>query len=279
MGEEPRIKNLWEIARAVEGFPRHASTHAAGVVIAPRPLTEYLPLTRSAEGEVATQLPMEDIEAIGLLKMDFLGLRTLTVIRDTLRLVKEETGEEVDLAQIPWRDALTAELLQKGYTAGVFQLESGGMRRLLMQLRPEGFEDLVPLVALYRPGPLGSGMVEDFIRSRHGERPVVYPHPMLEPILRETYGIILYQEQVMQICNRMGGFSLGEADLVRRAMGKKKPEVLASMRQKFVEGAVAQGVDPAKAMEIFDLMEFLRATGLTSPIPPPTPGWCTRRLI
>ncbi|HHZ20775.1 MAG TPA: DNA polymerase III subunit alpha [Firmicutes bacterium] len=261
VGEEPRIKNLWEIARAVEGFPRHASTHAAGVVIAPRPLTEYLPLTRSAEGEVATQLPMEDIEAIGLLKMDFLGLRTLTVIRDTLRLVKEETGEEVDLAQIPWRDALTAELLQKGYTAGVFQLESGGMRRLLMQLRPEGFEDLVPLVALYRPGPLGSGMVEDFIRSRHGERPVVYPHPMLEPILRETYGIILYQEQVMQICNRMGGFSLGEADLVRRAMGKKKPEVLASMRQKFVEGAVAQGVDPAKAMEIFDLMEFFAGYG------------------
>lgn len=259
--EQPRIKSLLEIARAVEGFPRHASTHAAGVVIAAKPLTHYVPLTRSSEGEVTTQFPMEDIEAIGLLKMDFLGLRTLTVIRDALRLIEEKTGKGLDMPAIPWDDEATAAMLRTGETTGLFQMESSGMRRLVVQLRPEGFEDLIPLMALYRPGPLGSGMVEDFIRSRHGERRVTYPHPMLEPILKETYGIILYQEQVMQICNTMGGFSLGEADLVRRAMGKKKPEVLASMRQKFMDGASIRGVEASKAGEVFDLMEFFAGYG------------------
>jgi DNA polymerase-3 subunit alpha len=259
--ENPRIKSLLEVAKSVEGFPRHASTHAAGVVIAAQPLTDYLPLTRSSEGEVTTQYPMEDIEAIGLLKMDFLGLRTLTVIRDALKLIEAQNGKRLDMMKIPWKDERTAAMLASGQTTGVFQLESGGMRRLIAQLRPEGFEDLVPLVALYRPGPLGSGMAEDFILRRRGEREVVYPHPALEPILKETYGIILYQEQVMQICNVMGGFSLGEADLVRRAMGKKKPEVLASMRQKFIDGAAERGISRKKAGEVFDLMEFFAGYG------------------
>lgn len=260
INDNPKVKNLLEIAQAVEGFPRHASTHAAGVVISPQPLTNYLPLARSSEGEITTQYPMEDIEQIGLLKMDFLGLRTLTVIRDTQAMI-QSGGRELNLGAIPLRDEATANLLRKGQTLGVFQLESGGMRRLLIQLRPEAFEDLIPLVALYRPGPLGSGMAEDFIQRRHGERTVIYPHSMLEDILKDTYGIILYQEQVMQICNVMGGFSLGEADLVRRAMGKKKPEVLASMRQKFIDGAQRGGVSHEKAGEVFDLMEYFAGYG------------------
>ncbi|HEY8392168.1 MAG TPA: DNA polymerase III subunit alpha [Capillibacterium sp.] len=259
--EDERIRQLIEIAKAVEGFPRHASIHAAGVVITPEPLTEYVPLARASEGEATTQFPMEDLEALGLLKMDFLGLRTLTVLSDTLQLVRESTGKNYTLAMIPPGDAKAYQLLCSGQTQGIFQLESGGMRRLLVQLAPERLEDLTSLVALYRPGPLGSGMVEDFIKARHGEKPVTYLHPLLEDILKPTYGIILYQEQVMQICHRLGGFTLGEADLVRRAMGKKKPEVLAAMRDKFVTGAAARGIPKATAEEIFNLMEFFAGYG------------------
>ncbi|NLY90084.1 MAG: DNA polymerase III subunit alpha [Firmicutes bacterium] len=259
--EDERIRRLIEIAKAVEGFPRHASIHAAGVVITPEPLTEYVPLARASEGEATTQFPMEDLEALGLLKMDFLGLRTLTVLSDTLRLVQESTGKKYTLATIPSGDANAYQLLCSGQTQGIFQLESGGMRRLLMQLAPERLEDLTSLVALYRPGPLGSGMVEDFIKARHGEKAVTYLHPLLEEILEPTYGIILYQEQVMQICHRLGGFTLGEADLVRRAMGKKKPEVLAAMRDKFVTGAEAHGIPKKTAEEIFNLMEFFAGYG------------------
>jgi len=259
--EDERIRRLVEIAKAVEGFPRHASIHAAGVVITPEPLTEYVPLARAGEGEATTQFPMEDLEALGLLKMDFLGLRTLTVLSDTLRLVWESTGKNYTLATIPPGDAKAYQLLCSGQTQGIFQLESGGMRRLLMQLAPERLEDLTSLVALYRPGPLGSGMVEDFIKARHGEKEVTYLHPLLEEILTPTYGIILYQEQVMQICHRLGGFTLGEADLVRRAMGKKKPEVLAGMRDKFVTGAGARGIPKKTAEEIFNLMEFFAGYG------------------
>ena len=259
--EDERIGRLIEIAKAVEGFPRHASIHAAGVVITPEPLTEYVPLARASEGEATTQFPMEDLEALGLLKMDFLGLRTLTVLSDTLRLVRESTGKDYTLATIPPGDAKAYQLLCSGQTQGIFQLESGGMRRLLVQLAPERLEDLTSLVALYRPGPLGSGMVEDFIKARHGEIPVTYLHPLLEEILKPTYGIILYQEQVMQICHRLGGFTLGEADLVRRAMGKKKPEVLAAMRDKFVTGAAARGIPQKTAEEIFNLMEYFAGYG------------------
>ncbi len=258
---DDRVRRLIEIAKAVEGFPRHASIHAAGVVITPRPLTDYLPLARASEGEATTQFPMEDLEKIGLLKMDFLGLRTLTVLRDTLDLVRANSGKEYTLETVPPDDPATYQLLGSGQTLGIFQLESSGMRRLLVQLAPENFEDLTSLVALYRPGPLGSGMVEDFIRARHGEKAVSYLHPSLEEFLKPTYGIILYQEQVMQICHRLGGFTLGEADLVRRAMGKKQPEVLKAMREQFVTGAGARGIPRSTAEAIFNLMEFFAGYG------------------
>jgi DNA polymerase-3 subunit alpha len=258
---KPEIAQLVDIAAKVEGFPRHASTHAAGVVIATDPLTDYLPLARSNENEVITQFPMEDIETLGLLKMDFLGLRTLTVLRDTIALIQRNRGVELSLDRIPWDDPQTFQLLQSGRTLGVFQLESRGIRNLLVKLKPDRLADLTALVALYRPGPLGSGMVDDFIQARHGLKTNAYLHPMLEPILRETHGVILYQEQVMRIASVMGGFTLGEADLVRRAMGKKKPEVLAAMRQQFIHGAIARGVKAEIAEQVFDLMEYFSGYG------------------
>ncbi len=257
----PKIARLLKIAERIEGFPRHASTHAAGVVIAGEPLTNYVPLTRSNEGEVSTQFSMEDIEAIGLLKMDFLGLRTLTVLRDTINLVERNRGQRLDLDQIPLDDSPSYKMLAEGHTLGVFQLESGGIRRLLVRLKPERINDLTALMALYRPGPLGSGMVDDFIKVRHGQQSANYLHPSLEPILRETGGVILYQEQVMQIASNLGGFSLGQADLVRRAMGKKKPEVLAALREQFVRGAVAHNISAPCATQIFDLMEYFSGYG------------------
>ncbi|RMF94409.1 MAG: DNA polymerase III subunit alpha, partial [Nitrospinota bacterium] len=229
MQEEPRLKELAEqdgtgktlltLARKLEGMTRHASTHAAGVVISPQPLTEFLPLYRGTQGEAITQFPMEDIEALGLLKIDFLGLRTLTVIYRTLELIRQGRGENLTLDQIPLDDKATYQLLSEARTFGVFQLESQGLREILQKLRPEVFEDLIALVALYRPGPLGSGMVDEFIQRKHGKVPIVYEVPQLEPILKETYGVIVYQEQVMKIASTLAGFSLGAADLLRRAMG------------------------------------------------------------
>ena len=220
-------RRLLDIAMAVEGMPRHVSTHAAGVVISKEPLARYVPLHRTGDGIVATQYDKDRVEELGLLKMDLLGLRTLTVIGDTLDNIKHNRGREIELEKIPLDDPQTAALLSSGETAGVFQLESAGMTNLIKELKPERFEDLIPLVALYRPGPLGSGMVDDFIQGRHGKKKVHYMHPLLEPVLKDTFGVILYQEQVMQIASIMAGFSLGQADLLRRAMGKKKPEVLA----------------------------------------------------
>ncbi|NLY76050.1 MAG: DNA polymerase III subunit alpha [Firmicutes bacterium] len=257
----PKIAYLLSIAAKIEGFPRHASTHAAGVVISGEPLTAYLPLSRSNENEVITQYAMEDVEALGLLKMDFLGLRTLTVLRDTIDLIRLNRQEMVELDQIPLDDPLTYRELQNGNTLGIFQLESRGIRRVLKRLKPEKMEDLTALLALYRPGPLGSGMIDDFIKARHGQQTISYLHPLLEPILKETYGVILYQEQVMKIASVIGGFSLGEADMVRRAMGKKKPEVLAALRDRFINGALAQGVPQETAAEIFDLMEYFSGYG------------------
>lgn len=259
--QNARIEQLVEIARQVEGFPRHASTHAAGVVIAPEPLTRLVPLQRSSEDEVTTQIAMDDIETTGLLKIDFLGLRTLTVLRDAVNLTERRTGQPVNLERIPLDDPAAYQLLSQARTLGVFQLESGGMRRLIASLRPERFDDLVPLVALYRPGPLGSGMVEDFIRGRHGEREAAYMHPLLEPVLKETYGVILYQEQVMQISHVLAGFTLAEADVLRRAMGKKKPQELAKMKEKFLAGAGARGVSASVAEQVFGLMEFFSGYG------------------
>jgi DNA-directed DNA polymerase III (polc) len=257
----PKIAQLMAIAAKIEGFPRHASTHAAGVVISDEPLTNFLPLGRSNEDEVITQFPMEDIETLGLLKMDFLGLRTLTVLRDAQALIEEQRGEKVVLDRIPLNDAGTYEALAAGYTLGLFQLESAGIRRLLMRLKPERIDDLTALVALYRPGPLSSGMAEDFIKCRHGQKSITYLHPLLEPILKETYGVILYQEQVMKIASSLGGFSLGQADLVRRAMGKKKPEVLAALREQFIQGAVGNLVPQDTAAAIFDLLENFAGYG------------------
>ncbi|HHY59501.1 MAG TPA: DNA polymerase III subunit alpha [Clostridia bacterium] len=259
--QNEKYQQLMEVAKAIEGMPRHVSTHAAGVVIAKEPLVNYLPLQRTTDGGIATQFPMQTVEELGLLKMDLLGLRTLTVIGDTVKLIKETTGEDLDIRQIPLDDPLTYELLGRGDTTGVFQLESSGMRAILKNLKPERFEDIIALVALYRPGPLGSGMVEDFIARKHGKKPVTYLHPALEPILKDTYGVILYQEQVMQIASRLAGFSLGQADLLRRAMGKKKPEILAAQKETFLSGATENGVDPRTAEEIFDLMAYFAGYG------------------
>lgn len=248
----PEVKELIEHARILEGLTRHASTHAAGVVISRDPLIEHVPLYKGAKGEVTTQYAMGAIEKIGLLKMDFLGLRTLTVIANTLRLVRESKGIDVDADQIPFDDRDTFRLLGEARTSGVFQLESTGMRDLLRRLRPERMEDIIALVALYRPGPME--MIPDFINRRHGRVKITYDHPLMERYLQETYGIMVYQEQVMQIAGEIAGFTMGEADLLRRAMGKKKPELMAEQREKFMKGATARGGPARKAEKIFELI-------------------------
>ncbi|KUK10311.1 MAG: DNA polymerase III, alpha subunit [Clostridia bacterium 41_269] len=259
--EDEIVKRIIDMASQIEGLPRHASIHAAGIVISKEPLMDIVPLQRTSEGIITTQFPMTTIEELGLLKMDILGLRTLTVIGDTIKRIKENRGLEVDISKIPLDDARTYEMLGNGESIGVFQLESPGMRTLLKNMKPEKFEDLIALVALYRPGPLGSGMVEDFVARKHGEVPIEYLHPSLEPLLKETYGVILYQEQVMRIASELAGFSLGEADLLRRAMGKKKPEIIASRKKAFIEGAKKNGVDEETASKIFDLMAHFAGYG------------------
>lgn len=246
-------KRVVDYARAVEGLPRHSSTHAAGVVIAGRPLTDYLPVQLS-DGTLVTQYDKDLVERLGLLKMDFLGLRTLTVIADALENIYHSRGERIDIGKIPLEDELTGKMLCDGQTSAVFQMESAGMTQLVKDLAPRSFEDLIPLVALYRPGPLGSGMVRDFIDGRHGRKKAEYPHPLLEPILKETFGVILYQEQVMQIVQVLAGFSLGQADLLRRAMGHKEPELLMKQKETFLAGANARNVDEKTAEHIFELL-------------------------
>lgn len=251
---EPPTRRLLDMAMAVEGMPRHASTHAAGIVIAKEPLTHYVPLQNSSENFVTTQYDKDKVEEIGLLKMDLLGLRTLTVIGDAVRFIRENRGITVDLDKIPLDDSKTYAMLSGGDTLGVFQMESSGITALIKDLKPDRFTDLIALVALYRPGPLGSGMVEDFIARRHGQKQVDYLHPLLELILDDTFGVILYQEQVMKIASVLAGFTLGQADLLRRAMGKKKAEVIAGQKDNFLKGAAAKGVDEGQAREIFDLI-------------------------
>jgi DNA polymerase-3 subunit alpha len=246
---------------ALEGLARHASTHAAGVLIAPGPLMDYVPVYKSPKGDFTTQFDMNSLEKVGLLKMDFLGLRTLTVLEDAVRNAREATGAAVDLKSIPLDDPPTYELLGKAQTVGVFQLESSGMRELLRKLMPDTFEDIIAINALFRPGPIQSGMIDDFVKRKHGKQKVTYMHPALEPILRPTYGVIAYQDQVMQIANRLAGFTLAQADLLRRAMGKKKPEEMARMKQAFLEGCAAREVPKKKAEEIFDLMEKFAGYG------------------
>lgn len=247
------VKKLIDLARKIEGLPRHSSTHAAGVVIARNPLTDYLPVAVS-EGTLVTEFDKDHVEELGLLKMDFLGLRTLTVINDTIANIKKNRQEVIDINAIPLADELTADMLCAGKTGAVFQMESSGMTNLVKDLAPRNFADLIPTVALYRPGPLGSGMVEDFIGGRHGTKEVTYMHPLLEPILKETFGVVLYQEQVMQIVQVLADFSLGQADLLRRAMGKKKHEILLAQKENFLKGCAQNQIDADLATTIFDLL-------------------------
>lgn len=259
--QEAPIKKLIDLARALEGLPRHASTHAAGIVIAKQELTDYVPIQVSSDGFYTTQYDKNKVEEIGLLKMDFLGLRTLTVIGDAIKLIRKSRGITVDIDAIPLDDEAACRMLSQGETSGVFQVESSGMTSLVRELRPESFEDLIPLVALYRPGPLGSGMVTDFINGRHGKCEIHYLHPVLEPILKDTFGVILYQEQVMQIASVMGGFTLGQADLLRRAMGKKKHDILEAQKDTFLQGASERGFDAKLANDVFELMSHFADYG------------------
>jgi DNA polymerase-3 subunit alpha len=252
---DPRIAELIDISRALEGLSRHASTHAAGVVIGDKPLVDYLPLYKGKKGEVVTQFDMKKVEDIGLVKFDFLGLRNLTVVDHTLKSIVAQGKEPPDLAHLPMDDEKTFDLLQAGDTTGVFQLESSGMKNLMVRLHPESFDELTALVALYRPGPLDSGMVDDFVDRKHGRKKVIYPVASLEPILKETYGVMVYQEQVMQVAGELSGYTMADADSLRKAIGKKIAELMAKHREKFVNGAVANGVDKAVATEIFDLIE------------------------
>lgn len=246
------VNQLIKNSLALEGHARNFGTHAAGVVISRFPLTDKVPVT-SNEGQLVTQYAKDELEMIGLLKMDFLGLRNLTMIKNTLSLIKLTRGVEVDLSTLSFDDPDTYELLCRGDATGVFQLESKGMKALLKDLKPNVFEDIIALLALYRPGPLGSGMDKDFIQRKHGRAKIEYTLPELEPILKDTYGTILYQEQIMQIASTLAGFSLGEADVLRKAMGKKKMDVMAKQKEKFMSGARARGHDPKKAESIFDV--------------------------
>jgi DNA polymerase-3 subunit alpha len=256
----PEVAELWQVAKRLEGLARHAGKHAAGVVISDEPLIEHVPLYRDPKGEeVITQYAMGPIERLGLLKMDFLGLRTLTVIANTVRLVQESRGIALDPDRFPLDDAKTYQLLSEARTFGVFQLESIGMREALRQLRPERLEDVVAMVALYRPGPMQ--MIPEFVARRHGRVKASYDHPLMEKYLRETYGIMVYQEQVMQIASELAGFTMREADELRQAMGKKKPEVMAEQRAKFLGGATSRGVKPKVAERVFELMERFAGYG------------------
>lgn len=263
--EEDDVRGLIDLARSLEGLTRNAGKHAGGVVIAPTPLTDFTPLycEQGASGTV-TQFDKDDVEAVGLVKFDFLGLRTLTIIDWAVKNINErrKADEELlDISTIPLDDAAPYALLKRCATTAVFQLESRGMKDLIKRLQPDCFEDIIALVALFRPGPLQSGMVDDFINRKHGRTKVVYPHPALEPILKPTYGVILYQEQVMQIAQVLAGYTLGGADLLRRAMGKKKAEEMAKQREIFVQGATANSVEEKVATHIFDLMEKFAGYG------------------
>ncbi len=271
IGAEPELKDLYEnderitglldTALALEGLTRHASTHAAGVVVADKPLIKYTPLFKTPDGQVTTQYSMSSLEKVGLPKTDILGLRTLTVIDQAIKIVRRTKGTELNLDDMPLDDEKTYQLFGQAGTIGVFQLESSGMRDLVRKLKPTRLEDIIALVALYRPGPLGSGMVDDFIKRKHNPSSVKYDHKKLEPVLEETYGVILYQEQVMQIVSTLAGFSFAQADLLRRAMGKKIPEIMERMEKSFLQGALASGVTERVAREVFKKIGYFSGYG------------------
>ncbi|MBI1788826.1 MAG: DNA polymerase III subunit alpha [Acidobacteria bacterium] len=259
--KDPRVADILSVAQRLEGLCRNASVHAAGVVISPEPLKNLVPLYRTNREEIVTQYDMGGLEKLGLLKMDFLGLTTLTIIDDALKLIEQHRGVRIALEDLPLDDAASYEIFSKGLTSGIFQFESGGMRDILRRYQPTRIEDLTALNALYRPGPLQGGMVDDFIDRKHGRKAISYDLPDLRPILEETYGVILYQEQVMQISNVLAGYSLGEADILRRAMGKKKAEEMAAQRERFLQGALAKGFPQKRIEKIFDLMEQFAGYG------------------
>ncbi|NKB82752.1 MAG: DNA polymerase III subunit alpha [Nitrospirales bacterium] len=260
---DARMQDMMNIARSLEGLARHASTHAAGVVISQEPLVEHVPLYKTSHDEIVTQYSMTDIEKVGLVKFDFLGLKTLTMIHHAVSLINETRlpSQQLSIGHLPLDNAETFALLSTGRTTGIFQLESSGMRNLLVKIKPEGFEDLVAILALYRPGPLESGMVDDFIKRKRDPSKITYDPPQVEPILKETYGVIVYQEQVMAIANQLAGFSLGQADLLRRAMGKKKPDEMAKHKALFIEGAKEKGYGEPKSEKIFDQMAYFAGYG------------------
>lgn len=260
--EKPHIKELFDISSRLEGLCRHTSVHAAGIVISDEPIIKYVPLAKNRDIVVTQFDDATLVEHIGLLKADFLGVRKLTVIDKTIKLIKETKGCEIDISKIPMDDKRAFDLLSRGDVKGIFQVEtSRGIKELLIKLKPERFADILPLIALYRPGPLQSGMVDNFINCRHGRQKVTYLHPSLEPILKETYGIILYQEQVMLIANKLAGFTLNEADNLRKAMGKKKPEVMAKFKNKFIDGAINNSIPRPIVEKIFELMEYFAGYG------------------
>jgi DNA polymerase III subunit alpha len=261
VNSDQRLKDLMAVALRLEGLSRHASTHAAGVVISPKPLTDLVPVYKTNRDEITTQYDMNALERIGLLKMDFLGLTTLTVLHDTVAMIERNRGVKVDLDSLTLDDVDTYKLFTRGDTTAIFQFESHGMRDILRRYQPTRIEDLTALNALYRPGPIQGGMIDDFINRKHGKKKVAFDLPQLKDILEETYGVILYQEQVMQIANRLASFSLGEADILRRAMGKKKKEEMAAQRAKFMAGCAGNKIPEKKAEGIFNLMEEFAGYG------------------
>ncbi|SDE47712.1 DNA polymerase-3 subunit alpha [Thermus arciformis] len=284
MEKDPKVREVLEVAMRLEGLNRHASVHAAGVVIAAEPLTDLVPLMRDQEGRPVTQYDMGAVEALGLLKMDFLGLRTLTFLDEARRIVRESRGVELDYDRLPLDDAKTFELLSRGETKGVFQLESGGMTATVRGLKPRRIEDIIALVSLYRPGPMEH--IPTYIRRHHGQEPVSYsefPHAekYLKPILDETYGIPVYQEQIMQIASQVAGYSLGEADLLRRAMGKKRVEEMQKHRERFVRGAKERGVPEEEANRLFDMLEAFANYGFNKCLPARARvvDWRTGRVV
>ncbi len=256
-----KVRKLLALSRSLEGLNRHSSTHAAGVVISDKPLLERVPLCRSPKDDVVTQFSMNDLQAVGLTKFDFLGLKTLTVIRDTLRFIREGKGVELDIQRIPLDDRKTYQLLSQGETDGVFQLESRGMKEILVSMKPDCIEDVIALIALYRPGPLKSGMVQEYISRKQGKTKITYEVPQLEPILKETYGVIVYQEQVMQIASVLANYTMGEADTFRKAMSKKNPAEMEKEKPKFIAGARKNRIPEAKARKIFEQMETFAGYG------------------
>ncbi len=256
--EVPEHQELMHLAKPLENMVRHASAHASGIVISNEPLSDYIPLYKGSKNETLTQFDMNCLEELGYVKFDFLGLKTLTIIDNAVKCINEsltDPAQRIDIKKIPLDDRKVYELLVSGNTQGVFQIESSGMKDLLKRLKPSAFEDIIPLVALFRPGPLDSGMVDDFVKIKNGRKKIKYPHPDLENILKDTYGLFVYQEQIMQTASKIAGYTLEEADLLRRAMGKKKPQEMKKQRDRFVTGAIDRGISERKATELFDTME------------------------